>query len=93
MNTNETLKEQIYNQMIGAYSEDSIPEIIRGIVLDEFKANQPCAQAYERVYQAKQNLNERLGTDEDPDIECIINSMFDICKQLSMKMYDYSKTR
>lgn len=92
MHTEETLKEQIYTQMNGAYIPEAIPEQIKDIVQDEFANGLPCDQAYARIYNAKLRLNERLGTDEDPDIECIINSMFDICRQFSMKMFDYAKT-
>lgn len=91
MYSEETIKEQIYNQMNGVYSPENIPEKVKNIVADEFEEGRPCALAYERVFQAKSRLNERLRSDEDHDIECIIDSMFEICRHLSMKMYDYAK--
>lgn len=85
----EELREQIYNQMNGMYVEECIPEDVKGIVQDEFTDGSACDTAYKMVYEAKQRLNDRLGTDEDKDIEIIIDNMFQICKQLSMKMFDY----
>jgi plasmid maintenance system antidote protein VapI len=44
---------------------------------------------YQEVFDANRRLCERLGVDEDKDIEHLINNMQDITKILAMKMFDY----
>lgn len=50
-----------------------------------------CEKLYEEIYQTKERLNKRLGKEgeEDADIEKIINNMFDICRIVGNKMYEY----
>lgn len=56
---------------------------------DEFAEGKECCLLYEGVYQAGRNLCERLGEDEDSDVETILNGMERISRPLSMKMYEY----
>ena len=82
-------KEQIYDMMNGFLVEGalSMPE---GIVIeDEFAEGKECCLLYEGVYKAGRNLCERLGEDEDSDVETILNGMERIARLLSMKMYEY----
>lgn len=84
-------KEQIYDMMNGFLVEGalSMPE---GIVIeDEFAEGKECCLLYEGVYQAKQNLCERLGEDEDRDVEAILSGMERIARLLSLKMYEYGR--
>lgn len=46
---------------------------------------------YEGIYQAERNLCERLGEDENEDVETILNGMERITRILAMKMYEYGK--
>lgn len=46
---------------------------------------------YEGVYQAGRNLCERLGEDEDSDVEIILNGMERINRLVSLKMYEYGR--
>lgn len=50
-----------------------------------------CSNAYEEVSEAKERLCERLNTDEDKDLECIISNLLGIAEHLSLKMYDYGE--
>ena len=84
-------KEQIYDMMNGFLVEGalSMPE---GIVIeDEFAEGKECCLLYEGVYQAKRNLCERLGEDEDRDVEAILSGMERIARLLSLKMYEYGR--
>lgn len=82
-------KEIIYQVMNGdvdlEYSD--LPENIT--VVDEFDSKRECGRLYEKVYAAKARLEERLGVQEDADVEEIIDCMASISKILAMKMYDY----
>lgn len=57
---------------------------------NEFSENRECEQLYGEVYNAKLRLAEKLGEDEDADIEQIINCMSKILRILAFKMYDYA---
>ena len=45
----------------------------------------------EEVYEAKQRISQKLhkAGEEDADVELIINHMFDICRIVSAKMFEY----
>jgi len=84
-------KKQIYDMMNGFLIEGalSMPE---GIVIeDEFAEGKECCLLYEGVYQAGQNLCERLGEDEDRDVEAVLSGMERIARLLSLKMYEYGR--
>lgn len=58
------------------------------IVTSEFKEGMYCYQQYEKVFHAKQRIEEMLMSDEDEDTELIIDNMNDIIRYLSMNLYD-----
>ena len=58
-------------------------------IQNEFEEGKPCSEAYKRVYAANRRLCERLGVDEDPDVEMIIDSMFEITRTVGEKMFEY----
>lgn len=82
-------KELIYDKMNGFLAEGmaSMPEGIE----DEFAEGKECCLLYEGVYQAGRNLCERLGEDEDEDVETILNGMERITRLVSLKMYEYGR--
>lgn len=84
-------KERIYEKMNGFLSQEAaaMPELAG--VEDEFAEGKECGRIYEDVYRAKQNLCERLGKDEDGDVETILSGMERIARLLSLKMYDYGR--
>ncbi len=84
-------KEQIYDMMNGFLVEGmlSLPE---GIAIeDEFVEGKECCLLYAGVHQAGRNLCERLGEDEDSDVEISISGMERIARLLSLKMYEYGR--
>ncbi len=84
-------KELIYNKMNG-FLTDGLPSLAEGTVVeDEFAEGKECCLLYEGVYQAGRNLCERLGEDEDSDVETILNGMERITRLVSLKMYEYGR--
>ena len=82
-------KELIYDKMNGFLTE-GMSSLQGGTAIeDEFTEGKECCLLYEGVYQAGRNLCERLGEDEDSDVETILNGMERISRPLSMKMYEY----
>lgn len=83
-------KEQLYDYLCGLLDEDTpFSASVPAYVEDEFRLGKPCGEWYEAVYGAADRLNQRLGTQEDPDIDCIIQLMLHISRRLSLKMFDY----
>ena len=84
-------KEQIFEKMNGFLAEGShsLPE--QADIEDEFAEGKECCLLYEGVYQAGRNLCERLGEDEDSDVETILNGMERITRLVSLKMYEYGR--
>ena len=84
-------KELIYDKMNG-FLTDGLPSLAEGTVVeDEFAEGKECCLLYESVYQAGRNLCERLGEDEDSDVEIILNGMERINRLVSLRMYEYGR--
>ncbi len=82
-------KELIYDKMNGFLTEGMYSLQEGAAIEDEFAEGKECCLLYEGVYQAGRNLCERLGEDEESDVETILNGMERISRPLSMKMYEY----
>ncbi len=46
---------------------------------------------YEQIYQANLRLCEKLGVEEDADIQCIIDQFWAITALVGEKMFQYGK--
>ena len=66
---------------------DYVIENVR--IQNEFEEGKTCSEAYKQVYEANRRLCERLGVDEDSDVEMIIDSMFEITRTVGEKMFEY----
>ena len=84
-------KEQIHDKMNGFLTEETLSVPEGTVIEDEFAEGKECCLLYEGVYKAGRNLCERLGEDEDSDVEAILNGMERIARLLSMKMYEYGR--
>ena len=84
-------KEQIFEKMNGFLAEGSHSLPGQADIEDEFAEGKECCLLYEGVYQAGRNLCERLGEDEDEDVETILNGMERITRLVSLKMYEYGR--
>ena len=84
-------KEQIFEKMNGFLTEESLSLLEQVPVEDEFAEGKECCLLYEGVYRAGRNLCDRLGEDEDEDVETILNGMERITRILAMKMFEYGR--
>lgn len=90
MNYNsEEFKERVYCLMVGAFDLERYPIRESNYVANEYEEGKFCEKAYKEVYNANRRICQRLGVDEDRDVELIVSNLIDIGKYLSMKMYDY----
>lgn len=80
----------VYEMVMGAITEDEASEEYAKIQ-DEFSKDSECDRLYEEIYEAKQYISQKLhkSGEEDPDVELIINHMFDICRIISIKMFEW----
>ena len=54
-----------------------------------FAVGRECEQLYTLVYNANLQLCNKLGVEEDADVETIINSLLRICERIGKRMYCY----
>ena len=83
------LVENVYEAVCGEYADEADYVIQNVRIENEFEEGKPCSEAYKQVYAANRRLCERLGVDEDPDVEMIIDSMFAITRTVGEKMFEY----
>ena len=83
------LVENVYEAVCGEYADEADYVIQNVRIQNEFEEGKPCGEAYKRVYESNRRLCERLGVDEDPDVEIIIDSMFEITRTVGEKMFEY----
>lgn len=91
MQSREKQKELIYDLMDGVFDLTRFSPPESKMVANEFEEGLPCAEAYKEVYASNRRICRRLGVDEDPDVENIINQMREICRIMAMKMFDYGE--
>lgn len=87
--TDKEFKQLIYDLMNGSLDLSNYPVKESEFVENEFAQGKYCDKAYEQIYEANRRLCQRLGVQEDKDVETIIRNFFGITEYLSMKMYDY----
>ncbi len=76
------LYDEIYYSLIGEMAEDSaLPWIPNA-----FSPGGECEQAYTRLLAARDRVAEKLGVEEDPDLEQMLQEMLTIqhilCKKI-----------
>ncbi len=81
-----TMAQLVYDSMSGNLLEEyCVPG-----VENAFDEGKPCAELYGRVLKAYERLCLRLGeSDEDTDVEVIINAFMEINRIVGVKMYEY----
>lgn len=87
----EDFKMLVYDLMNGSIDLEMRPVEESRCVKNAYEEGSDCEQAYAEAVKACERLGERLGnpSGEDPDVECIMNSMLKIQEILCMKMYEY----
>ena len=60
-------------------------------IQNAFATGQPCEKLYQQIYEAKCRLHERLRIEEDADVECIVDSFWELTHELCLRMYHLGK--
>ena len=91
--TKDEKKELVYDLMTGALNLEEYPVEMSRLVENEFEDEKECEEAYREIYEAKQCICERLGEEEDKDLEKIMDNWLAITRHLCMRMYDYGESK
>lgn len=87
--TTEVWKEWIFELMTDAVNIEQYPVEESRYIENIFAEGSVCDNTYQEVYDAKCRLCQRLGVQEDEDVERIIIDLLTIGKYMSMRMFDY----
>lgn len=80
--------ENVYLTLTGELLEEYV---IPG-VHNAFAQGSRCDELYRQIYEANLRLCERLGkTDDDEDVELIINNFLEMNQILCLEMYRYGQ--
>ncbi len=84
----QEFKTMIYNLMNGLWEDELYPVEESKLVRNEFLGGE-MSQWSEDLYEAKDRIYDKLGVNDDPDIEKMLDRFEKITEQLCYKMYDY----
>ena len=80
---NKELEQDIYFTLLGQYA----PEYAVPGVPNAFAPDSVCTRAYDRMHEYRERLWQRLGVQDDEDLEHILMCMETIQQELSMQMF------
>lgn len=78
----ETVYYTLWGAMAKGYEAPGVENL--------FAEGKKCDVLYSEMSDAYERVRDRLGViDEDEDVEIVISSLMDICKEVGMHMYRY----
>ena len=83
------MDSKIANKVYDLLTGEEVPVAGLPVVENMFADGRTCEELYTAVYEANLRLCERLGMQEDPDVELIINSLLHISRLVGLKMFQY----
>lgn len=83
----EDLFHCIYEDLQGVHVRPMAPFPVENI----FAEGTVCDRLYGKIFENKIKICDRLGVDEDADLEEICSCFFDIMEVMCRKMFDYGK--
>lgn len=83
----DKIAEMIYDRLLGhnlleadAYRVDNL-----------FEEGSPCDGLYQEIYDANLRICQKLGVEEDRDVQTIIDSFWEITKLVGEQMYRHGQ--
>ena len=82
-------KKLIYDLMCGTLVLEQCTAPEKLVVTNEYREGMKCSHLYNEMYEAKKTVCQRLESNEDKEVERIIDNLLAIGEELCMRMYDY----
>lgn len=89
MKNKEELKNVIYQLVTGTRNLEEYPAEESRYVANAFAEGEPCADRYREIFETENRLCERLGVENDPDVDMLADGFLEIMEIVSKKMFDY----
>ncbi|MCD8160594.1 MAG: hypothetical protein LUE61_05325 [Clostridiales bacterium] len=89
--SDKALQGLVYELATGSINLEEYPVEESQYVYNQYAEGQPCEKLYNQVYTLKVKISERLGEDENKDVENLIDALQEIERILCMKMYEYGR--
>lgn len=86
---NPNFRDLIYDLMNGFVDLDEEPVPESQYVANEYAEGKKCEQLYDEVYKTKLHLFTRLRSDDDDELEQLVDRLCEIEGIVSRKMFDY----
>lgn len=83
----DQIAQAVYDRLLGNLEL----QVGGPIVEDLFADGAPGDLLYEQIYQANLRLCQKLGVEEDADIQCIIDHFWSLTALVAEKMFQYGK--
>ena len=79
-------KKRVFDLMNGSLDLEKYPVPESKIVENEYEEGKVCGVLYREVYYANRRVCEKLGVEEDSDVEIIIRNLLEIAEYQSLKI-------
>ena len=83
----DKIAEMVYNRLLGHNLMET--EVYQ--VENLFEEGSRCDELYQEIYEANLRLCQRLGVEEDRDIQTIIDAFWEINRLVGEKMYRHGQ--
>ena len=83
----DKIAEMVYNRLLG----HTLLETQAYHVENLFEEGSHCDALYQDIYDANRRICQRLGVEEDRDIQTIIDSFWEITKLVGEQMYRHGQ--
>lgn len=81
----ECIAQTVFDRLMDHFSDENILREVDPV----FVPGHPCYEEYVRMWEAYGRICRRLGREEDPDCEIIIDALLRHGKLLALEMFRY----
>lgn len=89
LETETTLRQTVFDLMNGSLNLKEYPVPESNYVRNEYEEGKPCEELYSEAFHLKQHLFDRLDSEDDEEVERLVDCLLEIGNIASMKMFDY----
>lgn len=89
LETETKLRQTVFDLMNGSLNLKEYPVPESNYVKNEYEEGKPCEKLYSEAFHLKQHLFDRLDSEDDEEVERLVDCLLEIGNITSMKMFDY----